>query len=205
MDTFAAYTWLQEHVAEYGGDPTQVVLAGESAGANLVTALAVSMASQRPEAWARPAFDSVHMPKAVIAACGYLQLTELQRFREKLKISKFIEDRLVEVAEGYVGPPGHVPPNELVLADPLVEIERRTEWARPLPPFFAPCGNIDPLLGDTQRLDAALKKLGVPCEAPTYPGHHAFHAFVFFPGARRCWRDTFSFLKRYAPAQNNAV
>ena len=69
---------------------------------------------------------------------------------------------------------------------------------RPLPPFFAPVGTRDPLLDDTRRLEKALGALDVPCEARYYPGGiHAFHAMVWDPAARRCWRDALAFLDRH--------
>jgi acetyl esterase len=68
---------------------------------------------------------------------------------------------------------------------------------RPLPAFFAPVGTRDPLLDDTRRLEKALTNLGVPVEARYYPGGiHAFHAMVWDPAARRCWRDALAFLDR---------
>ena len=41
-DVCAAYGWVAENAAQYGGDVGRLALAGESAGANLVTALAVA-------------------------------------------------------------------------------------------------------------------------------------------------------------------
>jgi acetyl esterase len=73
-----------------------------------------------------------------------------------------------------------------------------SQFERPLPPFFAPVGTKDPLLDDTRRLEKALASLGVPCEARYYPGgYHAFHALVWDPSARRCWRDALAFLDRH--------
>ena len=64
-------------------------------------------------------------------------------------------------------------------------------------PFFAPVGTRDPLLDDTRRLEKALTRLRVPCEARYYPDEiHAFHALVWRPQARACWRDALAFLDR---------
>jgi acetyl esterase/lipase len=84
-------------------------------------------------------------------------------------------------------------------ADPVVALEQGAglQLDRPLPPFFAAVGTRDPLLDDTRRLQKALGVLNVPCEARYYPGGvHAFHAFIWDPTARRCWRDALAFLER---------
>ena len=116
-----------------------------------------------------------------------------------------IRDASASYLHGYPLVPGV----ETELADPLRVLESAARlppigeghvsslWARPLPPFFAPVGTRDPLLDDTRRLEKALASLGVPCEARYYPGGiHAFHAMVWDPAARRCWRDALAFLDR---------
>lgn len=88
------------------------------------------------------------------------------------------------------------------LAAPQSEAEpsvSNTLGWRPLPPFFAPVGTHDPLLDDTRRLEKALARLRVPCEARYYPDEiHAFHALVWRRQARLCWRDALAFLDRYS-------
>jgi acetyl esterase len=196
-DVCRAFAWVMANAERYGGDTSRVVLAGESAGANLVTSLALTLAYERPEPFAREAFATGVVPQAVLPACGVFQVSDIQRLkRRKPGMSKFIADRLHEVERAYLGPGPHA--HSLDLADPVVVLERGDKPARPLPPFFLPVGTKDPLLPDTRRLAQALQGLGVVAEDVYYPGElHAFHAVVLREPARRCWDETFAFLNRH--------
>lgn len=215
-DVCAAYRWVVDNAARYGGDTARLVIAGESAGANLTAMLAVATAYRRPEPWAREVFDTGVRPVAAVPACGMLQVSDSARFvRRRMApvvvdgrvvrrrpLNPFIADRLHEVTEAYLGGARTDVPGGLELADPLVILERGERPDRPLPPFFAPVGTRDPLLDDTRRLKVALEQLDVPCVVEYYPGEvHAFHAFVFRPNATRCWRDTFRFLDTHVPRE----
>lgn len=193
-DVCAAALWVAEHGAEYGADPTKLVFAGESAGANLVTALTLATSYARPEPWARAVFDRGVTPAAVLPACGLLQVSEPERFMRRWPhLATVAHDQIVVISEEYLSRRNELP--SLDLADPLVALERGTPPDRPLPPFFVPCGTWDPLLDDARRLSRALEALGTHCELRIYPREpHAFHAFVMTKNARRCWRDTFRFL-----------
>jgi len=198
-DACAALAWVMENAARYGGDPARLVLAGESAGANLVTSLAVATSWQRPEPWARRVWELGARPCAVLPACGILQVTDVDRLARRRPMSSFLQDRLHEVERSYL-PATHPHGAARDLADPLVWLERADPPARPLPPFFAGVGTADVLLDDTRRLKAALDRLGAPCEVKYYPGEiHAFHALVWRAQAKAFWRDTFAFLERRVP------
>ena len=199
-DVCAAYRWVLDNAARWGGDPSRLVLAGESAGANLVTSLAVAASYPRGEPWAQEVFASGGRPGAVVAACGMMQVSDPDRFRRrKPRLGTVVYDRLLEVSEAYLGQ--RLEPHDgCALADPLLVIERGEAPERPLPAFFLPVGTRDPLLDDTRRLCAALGKLGVPCEARYYRGEmHAFHAMVMLPAARQCWQHIYDFLDVHVP------
>jgi acetyl esterase len=201
-DTCRALAWVVRHAAAWGGDPTRLVLAGESAGANLVTALALATSYRRPEPWAAALFDAGIRPRVCLPACGLLQVSDGERFARRRRLPCFLTDRIDEVTRGYLGDRhrdvGH---EDLVLADPLLFLERGIAPERPLPGFFIPVGTRDPVLDDSRRLGAALAALGVPSQVVYYPGEvHAFHALMFREAARRCWRDTFAFVDAHLGA-----
>jgi acetyl esterase len=196
-DVCRAFVWMTRNAVALGGDLGRLVLAGESAGANLATSLALALSYPRPEPFARAAFETGVTPRAVVPACGIFQASDLDRLaRQRPTMPEWVQRRLQQIGRGYVGSGPW--PYGLDLADPVRVLERGDRPARPLPPFFLPVGTRDPLLPDTKRMHRALKHLGVRSHARYYRGQiHAFHAFVFREIARQCWDDIFAFL---APA-----
>jgi acetyl esterase len=195
-DVAAAYAWVVDNAARFGGDPSRIVLAGESAGANLATAIAVCSAYLRDEPFAQRVFSQPTQPRAVIAACGILQVSDCARFLRRRKLSTWLGDRILEIEHSYfperVRPPRPGP----TLADPLRVLEDKAP-TRPLPPFFAFVGTRDPLIDDTRRLRAALQHHGTACEMRIYGGGlHAFHAVYWDELAKLAWDDQLRFLAR---------
>lgn len=193
-DACAAARWVVENAHRYGGDASRLVYAGESAGANLATTLAIASCYERPEPWAAALYDRDPSPSAVIAACGVLQVSDAERFGRKRRLPTFVRDRLEEVPQLYLPTDG----SDTTLADPLSFLEGGHAPSRALPPFFSFAGTRDPLLDDTRRLGRALDQMSVPNEVRYYPGRlHAFHAIVPDPAARACWRHQFAFLDQH--------
>jgi acetyl esterase len=202
-DATDALTWVVRNARTYGGDITRLVFAGESAGGNLATALAVATCYERPEPFAQRAFALGVVPRAVIPACAILQVSDAARFGRRKSLPAVVDDVLVQVSDAYLRGVDRAVPGALDLADPLCLFERGAQPDRPLPSFFVPVGTKDPLLDDTRRLERALAGLGVECEARYYEGEvHAFHALVWRRAARRCWRDTLAFLDRQLRERN---
>ncbi len=194
-DVAKALQWVGKNAHEYGGDASRLVLAGESAGANLATTLAVMSSYRRDEPFARAVYDADFRPRAVIAKCGILQVTDSERFARRKRISQFLDDRIMEAGQAYL-PTEPLPGNLIDLADPLVVLERGVHPDRPLPPFFSSAGTKDPILDDTRRLHAALERLGVRSEVRYYRGEiHAFQALHFRPNTRAYWKEMHGFLK----------
>jgi len=204
-DTCMAYGWMAKRIAELGGDPTRVAVAGESAGGNLITALTLAATQRRSEPWAREVFDLGLVPRAALPFCALLQVSSPERFSQRRPLPRWVDGMIRDASASYLHGYSRAPGPETELADPLRVLEESVagiravpHFDRPLPPFFAPVGTRDPLLDDTRRLEKALAALDVPCEARYYPGGiHAFHAMVWDPVAQRCWRDALAFLDRH--------
>jgi len=200
-DACRAWRYLAAHAAELGGDPTRVVIAGESAGGNLAAALALVLADERSEPWARETFACGMSPRAVLPFCAILEASRAERFGVRRRLPWWADDIIRDAGASYLHGFPRTPGPEIELANPLLVLEAagrgERQLDRTLPPFFAAVGTRDPLLDDTRRLERALGRLGVPCEARYYRGRiHAFHALVFDPVARRCWRDALAFIER---------
>jgi acetyl esterase/lipase len=203
-DTCAAYGWLAQNIEQLGGDRTRVAVAGESAGGNLITSLALATCNRRSEPYARAVFDAGLVPRVALPFCAMLEVSRPERFSQRRPLPRWIDGMIRDASSSYLHGYPPVPGPETELADPLRVLEMaaagqpKVDFERPLPAFFASVGTRDPLLDDTRRLEKALGTLGVPYEARYYPGGiHAFHAMVWDPAARRCWRDALAFLDRH--------
>lgn len=189
-DTCAAYHWTVNNIAQYGGDIDRILVSGESAGANLATSLAIATCTRLPEVYAREVFDLGVVPKGVIPACGYLEVSRPERFHCG-GIRGEITEGVMRILEKDYLPQSHLAGP---LSDPLPFLEDSESTERSLPPFFIPIGGADNLVPDTIRLETALRKRGIDATAKIYPKRgHAFHAFIWLRQARECWRDIFNF------------
>jgi len=196
-DVCDALCWIAEHGEAYGGDLSRLVIAGESAGGNLATALTICCCYRRPEPFAQRAFATGLVPTAVAPACAPLQVTNPGRLSRRRKLPRWVNEILIGMRDSYLLGLRDPTPSDLALADPLHVFERKERPDRTLPGFFVPIGTRDPLLDDTRRLDRALRAMGVECEARYYEGElHAFHALVWRKQARRCWREQLAFIDR---------
>ncbi len=102
-DVAAALGWCAREIKTWGGDLTKLVFAGESAGANLVTALTVALATKPQTPWAERVQATGLYPRAVVPACGILEVSNHGRLLGKPGVPRWVDDRSVDVCEGYLG------------------------------------------------------------------------------------------------------
>jgi acetyl esterase len=195
-DVAAAWCWVLDNAERFGGDPTVIVAAGESAGGNLVTALTIMATMARPERWAKAVFTRGVVPAATMPACPLLQVSNPERFDVLApETTAIARDRIFEVCRSYLNDPAALPRADAALADPVCILEGDADATRPLPPFFSLCGTRDVCVHDARRLAKALHARGVYCEHPEYAGEiHAFHALPLLRNARVAWREQRAFL-----------
>lgn len=193
-DTFAAVEWIADHARDYDADPDRLVLAGESAGANLICNVIIASCYPRTEPRARALYARNLPIIAALPACGLLQVSDPARFRRRRpSLPQWLDDRIIEVSEAYLdGASGG-------FADPLLVFEREAP-DRPLPPMCAVVGTRDPILDDTRRLGAAVEGHGGRCDVRIHRGGvHAFQAVFWRGPGRAAWDDQHAFLDEHVP------
>jgi acetyl esterase len=194
-DVSSALLWVHANADRFGGDPSRIAVAGESAGGNLVTALGVMHAKRYAPAFARRLHDANIGLRAVVATYPYLDLSD--RYANHPRLAGWYKSALFHAASAYLGPQIFAGDHE-PLASPLRALENRFVSDRPLAPFFISCGSRDPLLDQCRRLKDTLDRLGARAELFIAPGEiHAFDAMVWRAPARAKWKATHAFLARH--------
>jgi len=193
-DAATALLWVNANADRFGGDRSRIAIAGESAGGNLVTALAVMHAKRYDVPFAKRVYDANISLRAVLSTYPYLDLTD--RYEAHPRLARWYKTALFDAASSYLG--HHVFATEHhELASPVRALEMG-RMDREIPPFFIACGSRDPFLQQCQRLKDALDKRDVPAELFIAPGEiHAFDAMVWRAPARAKWKATHAFLARH--------
>ena len=202
-DVCTAWKWLYENIDSIGGDAEKVIVAGESAGANLTLALALACTLPRTENFAREIYDLKFIPKAILPMCGIFEVRNPERFlKHRQNPFRFLAFRnVLDIQQKYVQ---HEITDQIDFVDPLLMIEELEEvFPLSLPPTFLSVGTWDPLVEDTKRLYEALKKRRQIVEVRYYPKEvHAFQALLFRKQARMCLKEMFVFLEEQLQKQS---
>lgn len=197
-DVSDALVWVKRHAAEYGGDASRIVLAGESAGGNLVATLGIACAAELDAPFLKRVYDANISPLAVVSTYPFADVTAYERVLKHPKIPRWAKHMTFDAAASYMGAHVYDPSKVSRLASPLLLLEEPIVLARPLAPFFLSVGTRDPLLDDSRRMKVALDALGVANELHISPGEiHGFDAMVWRPAARKKWQAVHEFLSRH--------
>lgn len=178
-DADAAYEWLVGQ-AERHGDWNPIIVAGDSAGGNLATALALRQAEANP---GRIAAQLLVYP---VVDCKF-DRASYREFAEAVPLG----------GKDMIWFWDHYCPNasKRAEASPL-----RAETLSGLPPTFVGLASHDPLLDEGAEYAARLMQAGVATEARLYPG--TVHGFFSSPDrlapARLLIGDIARFLQRLA-------
>ena len=150
-DAFAAYRWVLETAASFGGDPTRIAVMGESAGGNLATNVAIDA---RDHGLTSPLAQILVYPLAVN---NLVQPPEMENTNaEPLTISMlwwFMDKLLADRGD---------------IKSPLLNLLRAD--LRDLPPATIINAGIDPLESDGGKLARRLRDAGNRVVNVVYPG-----------------------------------
>jgi acetyl esterase len=170
-DSYAALSWVAEHIADFGADATRLAVAGDSAGGNLAAACALQARDAglplAAQALAYPAVDLLgDYPSRTENADGYfVSLDDLRWFAEQYLGMTEADPRALEIA-----------------VDPRIS-PLRAATLEGLAPAVVLTGEFDPLRDEGNAYARALEKAGVRVEHREAPGliHGFFGMELFSP------------------------
>lgn len=137
-----AIVWAQQHAADYGGDPGRIVIAGDSAGANIAAGICAGTdLTVRAAGLVYGVYDLATMPTTP---------------------GVHHEDFLRNLHLAYLGPDA-----DLRLADPRVSPLHAAER---MPPTLLLVGEEDPLVTESAAFAERLAAAGVPVTHQVLPG-----------------------------------
>jgi len=178
-DAWTTLTWLHDHAAELGGDPSRLVVMGDSAGGNLA---AVCALRSRDEGGPALAAQVLIYPGVE----AYDRWPSEDAFAEAPVLTSVLMRRFIKL---YLG---DAYGDEAWQISPI-----RAASHADLPPALILTAGHDPLRDHGTKYAEALRAAGVPVELRDYPA--AIHGFVSLPGidpaARTAVTDIVDFLR----------
>jgi acetyl esterase len=176
FDALDAYAWLKQTALQYGIDPANIVVAGDSAGGNL--AVAVSL-------WCRE--HGLGMPKGMLLVYPAADKLDAGGSRSAYWNAPMFSGRDYEMVKRHYY--STVSESLMMYAAPLI-----VETLAGMPPAYIETAQFDPLHDDGEKLAARLKNAGVDVEYHEQLGApHGYDAAMTAPTtlrtreARKAW------------------
>ncbi|MFZ2015604.1 MAG: alpha/beta hydrolase [Nocardioides sp.] len=163
-DAVAAYRWVVEHVADFGGDPTRLAVGGDSAGGNLAALVALAAAREG-------------LPLA-FQLLVYPGTDASRRYESKRLFGRDLyltEDFMDQVMDWYV-------PDRADRADPRVS-PLLDEIPPGLAPAYVATAGFDPLRDEGEAYARKLADAGVEVELRRFADQ--IHGFLSMVGVGR--------------------
>lgn len=187
-DVGAAVAWALANARSYGGDPSRLFLAGDSAGAHLVSTYSTSLADEALRKEFR--LEGVDMPAGVAGLV--------------LIYGAFDCETVIHSGFPFV----RMMLEALLSRDPEL-FKARARQASPCrnitgdyPPCFVTWAERDHLAGESEAFVRELEAKGVPCEVFVVPASecrlipHGFYSMFWRPCARKASAAAIGFLDR---------
>ncbi|MCB2262989.1 MAG: alpha/beta hydrolase [Candidatus Thiosymbion ectosymbiont of Robbea hypermnestra] len=167
QDATLAMDWIYRNAARYGGDPSAIVLAGDSAGAQIAAWYASALHNHG-------LFRKIGTqgPRGGISVKGLLLFYGVYDF-DTVKDARFPFIKIF--ACSLLGSDPRSYEENAKLASPIGQI------SRDLPPVWLCVGKRDGLFAQSRAYARALEHHGVRCRTLFFPDHYrAPHGFLFF-------------------------
>jgi len=156
-DCFAATVWTAENAEELGGDPSKLIVGGDSAGGNLATVVALQA---REKGHPHVAFQLLIYP---VIDCDF----NTPSYLENATGYGLTREAMQWFFRHYVA-------NEAEATQPYVSPLRASNLAG-LPPAYVLTAEYDPLRDEGEAYARRLEEAGVPVTLERFPGmHHGF-------------------------------
>ncbi|MGH9002755.1 MAG: alpha/beta hydrolase [Acidimicrobiia bacterium] len=183
-DAWAAVTWVAEHAAEIGADPTRLAVGGDSAGGSLAT---VCCLMAREQGGPAIAFQVLIYPSPDCTEAAF----DLPSHKENGEAGLLITNADLRLWWSHYLSGGADP------LDPYVSPLHAPDLSG-LPPALVITAEYDPLRDPGEEYARRLAEAGVPTELRRYDGQ--IHAFFIIPGAveraRECMDEVGAALRK---------
>ena len=188
QDAATAINWIYENASNYGGNRSVMVLAGDSAGAQIVS-------------WYTSALHRDHLFQEIgtRSLVRKASVKGLLLFYGVFDFDTVLDTRLPFIrvyARSFLGgEPGIYAPRS-ALASPIRQVSRH------LPPVWLCAGERDGLFSQSEAYAETLRSHGVPCRTLFFPRQcRANHGFLFFRwlgSSKAALASAFEFLREMA-------